>query len=65
VKFDFANRKCEGYRPLRGLNVLCRRSCPGVRCAHPGLYAAVRYADLLSVLSTKGTNQNYVARDGY
>ena len=31
-------------RPLRGLNALWLR-LPGVRCAHPGLYAAVRSAD--------------------
>jgi hypothetical protein len=28
--------------------------CPGVRYAHPGLYATVHFADLLSVLSKKG-----------
>jgi hypothetical protein len=35
----------KGYRPLRGLTIRWA-SIPGVRCAHPGLYAAVRSADL-------------------
>jgi hypothetical protein len=33
----------KGRRPLRGLSI-CWDSFPGVRCAHPGLYAAVRDA---------------------
>jgi len=31
-------------RPLRGLNRV-RMRVPGVRSAHPGLYAVVRFAD--------------------
>jgi hypothetical protein len=39
-----------GYRPLRGLNIpLC--AFPGVRYAHPGLYAAVRSADSAVVVA--------------
>jgi hypothetical protein len=34
----------EVYRPLRGLQFVWD-GLPGVRCAHPGLYAAVRSAD--------------------
>ena len=37
-----------GPRPLRGLNIP-GRLFPGVRYAHPGLYAAVRSADSLAV----------------
>jgi len=39
----------QGYRPLRGLQFVWYR-LPGVRSAHPGLYAIVRSADWLVIL---------------
>jgi len=38
-----------GCRPLRGLSVISDH-IPGVRCAHPGLYAVVRFADCFEML---------------
>ena len=46
------NGKSKGYRPLRGLDAFWLR-CPGVRFAHPGLYAAVRSADSLTDIVTQ------------
>ena len=40
----------KGCRPLRGLE-LVSDDVPGVRCAHPGLYAIVRSADFLTSFS--------------